>query len=74
MIVSEAAAEASRYERELSRSNEDGILKDMEGRGVRVVRNPDRESMRKTMEPIYENAKKVLECEDCRIFPWCCLW
>ena len=72
-IISEAAMDASRYERELSRKNENSILEDMEKKGVTVVRDPDRESMRKSVDPVYEETRKRLDCEDCKIFPWCCL-
>lgn len=73
-IITDAALEASGYERALSRGTEDRVLRDMEERGVEVVRPHDIASMREAVEPVYEKTKTRLQCQDCKIFPWCCLW
>ena len=73
-ILYEAAMESSKYQRDLSRQAEEEILKNMEDKGVKVVRAPDKKSMKKSVQPIYKNKKESLGCKDCKMFPWCCLW
>lgn len=72
--LSQAASEASKYQRKLSRTGEEKILNHMEESGVKIVRGPDRLSMRKAVSPIYEEAKRLLDCSQCKKFPWCCIW
>ncbi len=73
-ILYVAAMESSKDQRDLSRQAEEKILKNMEDKGVKVVRAPDKKSMKKFVQPIYKKTKERLGCKDCKTFPWCCLW
>lgn len=48
------ALEVGKFQRKLNRDDEDRKMKEMEAKGVQVIRDVDRESFRKAMSPIYE--------------------
>jgi tripartite ATP-independent transporter DctP family solute receptor len=73
-ILSQAATEASTSQRESSRAYEQNTLRNMEETGVKVVKDPDRASMREAVSRIYEELRSRFDCSECKKFPWCCVW
>jgi TRAP-type transport system periplasmic protein len=53
-IVDEAAKEAVLYERQVAMEAEEKLLEDLKKTDVEIEENPDRESFRKAVEPVYK--------------------
>ncbi|WP_422446707.1 DctP family TRAP transporter solute-binding subunit [Thermoanaerobacterium sp. DL9XJH110] len=52
--IKEAAMEAGRYERELSKEADEKYLQEAKDKGVQFVEKPDLDAFRKAVEPVYE--------------------
>ena len=57
-ILLKAAQEVAQYERKLNRDQEEAKLKEMEGKGLVVVRDVDKAAWQKAMQPAFEEFSK----------------
>ncbi|MFT3960331.1 TRAP transporter substrate-binding protein [Propionivibrio sp.] len=57
-IIAKAALETAAFERKLNRDDEDKKLKEMEGKGLVVVRDVNKEAWQKAMQPAFDEFAK----------------
>ncbi len=57
-IIAKAAAEVAAYQRKLNRDDEDKKVKEMEGKGLVVVRDVDAAAWQKAMQPAFDEFAK----------------
>lgn len=57
-IIAQAAKEVSQYQRDLNRNDEEKKLKEMEAKGLVVVRDVNKEAWMKAMQPAFEEFTK----------------
>jgi tripartite ATP-independent transporter DctP family solute receptor len=62
-LFMEASAEASKYERKWNRDNNVGFLKHLKEEKMIIDENPDVDSFRKKVAPIYDDAKQSIDKE-----------
>lgn len=53
-LFQKTALEVGKFQRKINREAEEQKIKEMEAKGVKVVRDVDRESFRKAMSPVYD--------------------
>ncbi|UXH43345.1 DctP family TRAP transporter solute-binding subunit [Rossellomorea vietnamensis] len=53
-VVDESAKEAIQYERQVALEDEEKLLEDLKKTDIQIEENPDRESFRKAVEPVYK--------------------
>lgn len=53
-VITESAKEAVEYERKIALEDEQKILEELRKSGIEIVEDPDLESFRKTVQPVYD--------------------
>jgi TRAP-type transport system periplasmic protein len=59
-VVDDAAKEAVHYERQVAMEAEEKLLEDLKKTDVEIEENPDRESFRKAVEPVYKEFEESI--------------
>jgi TRAP-type transport system periplasmic protein len=59
-VVDDAAKEAVNYERQVAMEAEEKLLEDLKKTDVEIEENPDRESFRKAVEPVYKEFEESI--------------
>jgi tripartite ATP-independent transporter DctP family solute receptor len=57
-IIAQAAVETAAFQRKLNRDDEEKKLKEMEGKGLTVVRDVNKDAWRKAMQPAFDEFAK----------------
>ncbi|MDF2813940.1 MAG: dicarboxylate transporter, DctP subunit [Paenibacillus sp.] len=57
-IIAKAAMEVAQFQRKLNRDDEDKKLKEMEGKGLVVIRDADKAAWQKAMQPAFDEFSK----------------